>query len=571
MGKMNNDAFIALCTSGGEDETVVAFDRYQTYSWAILKGRIAAWESFLIRHPGHYFAVSLTQVFEFTALLFAAIRCQKKLCLCPQLHYEGLEQIKRFVDGFIGEFEPSYCPIEIPPSLTVKDLFPPPVPIDLKAPLLILLTAGSTGQPKIIRKTLLQLLDEVAMLEKQWGWAQKEIKIISTVSHLHQYGFIFSCFWPLSVSRPFCTKNITLIEEVADYLIDQAILISSPTHLKRMLDYELPWQRLQENITMIFSSGAPLSEQTAQAIQAQLHLPITEIYGSSETGALAMRSRLMSGSYWQKLPGVMWRIISYTQQLQANAQHVAPTWISCDDLANLSVEGMTLLGRGDDVVKLEGIRISLLTIDSALECIDMVREAKCILSHDSRDMIGAFIVLSESGLKAYREKGREVLNHLLQQQLTGLVDPQAIPRRWCYLFSLPLNSQGKLKKIALQNVLQPDANQSMLIELDVLVTPVSVNLQVFVSSALHHMQDHPIPLEGLPEAAQIEWIVKYGQRYFDPQFTFKQQEASQFSRPLEEDSALKMHLEYDSGKHQISYTISSLLGEHASGRLIGED
>lgn len=561
MGKINNDAFIALCTSGGEDETIVAFDRYQTYSWAILKGRIAAWESFLIRQPGQYFAVSLSQVFEFTALLFAAIRCQKKLCLCPQLHYEGLEQIKRFVDGFIGEFDPSYCPIEIPPSLTIEDLFPPTVPIDPKAPLLILLTAGSTGQPKIIRKTLLQLLDEVAMLEKQWGWAQKDIKIISTVSHLHQYGFIFGCFWPLSVSRPFCTENIIFIEEVADYPIDQGILISSPTHLKRVLDYELPWQRLQENITMIFSSGAPLSEHTAQAIQTQLHLSITEIYGSSETGALAMRSRLMPGSYWQKLPGVMWRTISHTQQLQANAQHVAPTWINCDDLASLSVEGMTLLGRGDDVVKLEGVRISLLTINNALESIEMVCEAKCILTQDT---IGAFIVLSETGIDTYRERGRKTLSRLLQQRLTGLVDPQAIPRRWCYLFTMPLNSQGKLKKIALQNVLQPDANQNMLIELEVVVTPLCVSLYVFVSSSLSSS-------EVLPEVAQIEWIVKYGQRYFDPQFSFKRVEASQFSRPIEEDTALKILLEYDSVKRQIIYTISSLLGEQATGRLVGED
>jgi acyl-CoA synthetase (AMP-forming)/AMP-acid ligase II len=569
MSRKNNYLpLLKLCAAGGDDTLVVAFDRARLYDWAALKARIIAWEQVFNAHSGRCFAVSLAQVFEFTALLLAAIRCQKIVCLYPQGQTEGLLRVATLVDGFIGEFDSSYHPLPVPAVNTVSVLAP--VNLDPTLPVLMLLTSGSTGQPKVIYKTLSQLMEEVAMLERQWTWGQSDGAIISTVSHLHFYGFVFRCLWPLCAARPFCAENIIFIEDIPYYLQPNTVWVTSPAHLKRLPDNKLLWRSLQQKVTLILSAGGPLSDTVVENIQARgHHLSITEIYGSSETGALATRARTGTKSEWQALPGVALRVQPTTQQLEVHALHVAQDWVTCDDLVSLSKEGMTLLGRADDVVKLEGKRLSLLALNQTLDALPWIEEARCCLVQSKRESVGAIIVLSELGQEQYRTQGRKVLSDTLQQQLRDLVAPYAIPRQWRYLLTMPINAQGKLKKEVLQQLLQPDADQIMPLWLNAEVADSCVTLQVFIPSTLRYLKGHFPQWAVVPGVAQLDWIICFIKQYFDAEFAFKRLEAVKFTRPIEANTALKIRLLYHPNKGQTTYTISSLLGEHASGRVIG--
>ena len=65
-----------------------------------------------------------------------------------------------------------------------------------------------------------------------------------------------------------------------------AVIVSSPAMLSG-----IDWQQMKiaENIVGIISSGGALAEELSEQIRAKIHHPVIEIYGSTETGPIAIR------------------------------------------------------------------------------------------------------------------------------------------------------------------------------------------------------------------------------------------------------------------------------------------
>ena len=72
-----------------------------------------------------------------------------------------------------------------------------------KAGRIILMTSGSTGEPKLINKDVRQFRDEVAVLAGLWESRFKSSVVCSTVSHQHFYGLLFSVLVPMASGVPF--------------------------------------------------------------------------------------------------------------------------------------------------------------------------------------------------------------------------------------------------------------------------------------------------------------------------------------------------------------------------------
>lgn len=556
-----------LCEKGGVDRTVVSFDREQAYDWGALKQRIADWEGVLGTHPGQRFALYIEHGFEFTAALLAALRCRKTVYLCAQISPEMIAFLQKNVAAFIGDFAPEYTPLTAAPTQRVFT----PGKIDARQEAIRFLTSGSTGYPKVIGKNVQQLSDEVAMLEKQWLLRQCAERIVSTVNHHHFYGFIFRFLWPLLAGRPSCADNIVFLEYLPQYVTEASILISSPAHLKRLSACALPWDKFRIRIKMIFSSGGALSDKAVEGILGRLSIAINEIYGSTETGALATRVRCGPASLWQALPGVILRMAQATQQLQAKAAHLPGSgWFNCDDVVDMTGEGMQLLGRSDDIVKLEGKRIALPQINQALETSMLVIEAHCLLLEGQRDSIGAVIVLSEEGRILLAKEGKKSVRYALQNHLQGKLYGRAIPRRFRYLFQLPVNSQGKIRNALLTQVFMPPAEVLMPILLEQTIASAQVTLQVYIPDTLRYLTGHFPHWPVVPGVAQLEWVMRYIRLYLVPDFSCQSLDMVKFMRPIEANTVLLIKLAYCHEKYQVEYSLTSLLGLHASGRVRGE-
>jgi acyl-coenzyme A synthetase/AMP-(fatty) acid ligase len=324
-------------------------------------------------------------------------------------------------------------------------------------PAVVLFTSGTTGDGKGVEKLLQQLDDEVQTLESRFGALCADASIFATASHQHLYGLLFRILWPLAAGRPFRTETYLHPAELLPRMMQTSncVLIGTPVQLRRMA--ETPGlEKLRGVCRCVFSSGGPLDEQTADAFAGALGESPIEIFGSTETGGVALR---------QQAPGP--RRLAFTplpcveverspegcariRSPFASAQG-AQTPVAMGDRITLLGDGRFLLeGRVDRVVKVGEKRLSLPDMEQALRRHPWVREAALIpLGKGAQVRVGAVIVPSEQGRAALAQEGRRVVSLALGSSLEREFDRVLLPRAHRYVDSLPNDERGKLNLAAL--------------------------------------------------------------------------------------------------------------------------
>ena len=100
------------------------------------------------------------------------------------------------------------------------------------------------------------------------------------------------------------------------------------------------------------------------------------------------------------------------------------------------------LGRTDDIVSVNGIKVATTKVEAALMALQEIMEVKCLVFHkDDADILTAFIGGAE-----------KISRQLLVEKLRAaeLTDYE-IPKQYVFMPSLPKNESGKIDKKALQN------------------------------------------------------------------------------------------------------------------------
>src|SRR5690606_772077 len=111
-----------------------------------------------------------------------------------------------------------------------------------------------------------------------------------------------------------------------------------------------------------------------------------------------------------------------------------------------------LRGRADQVVKVEGKRLSLTEMEQRLHEHPMVAEARLAVVRTRRDQVGAVLLLTPAG-EEQLARGKRVLNDKLREHLQAYFERPLLPRRWRYVQVLPRNPQGKVLAADIQTLL----------------------------------------------------------------------------------------------------------------------
>ncbi|MBE0531785.1 MAG: acyl-CoA synthetase [Rhodospirillales bacterium] len=316
-----------------------------------------------------------------------------------------------------------------------------PIPCRPEAGLIEFFTSGSTGAPKHIEKSLLHLEREAAALDTQWPDLPPDATAVATVPHQHIYGLAFKVVWPLLTGRPFAPHMEDYWESLIDGLSPGAVVVSSPAHLTRLGG--LPPVPPDRRPRMVLSAGAPLPQWAADDATRIFGIPIDEIYGSTETGAVATRRRDCGNGCWRPLPGVA-TARGDDGRLRLRARHVDETsWVATDDRVEVSSEGFTLLGRTDRVVKIEGKRVALAEVEQALTASPLVAGAAAIALPGERAILAAVVIPSQAGQAKLAEIGPFRLGRLLRRELAFRLEAAGLPRRWRFTPALPIGPMGK--------------------------------------------------------------------------------------------------------------------------------
>lgn len=520
-------------------------------------------------------AVHLEDAAELAIALLGAWRAGVGVLLPADLQAQTRQRLNTRVDLWLSDQ---------PGDADLASLLAEPLPgalLDIDRCSLSLCTSGSSGEPKLIDKSLRQLSNEVQALEQLWGAELGAACIIGSVAAQHIYGLLFRVLWPLCAGRPFVRRAQPFPEDLQRVSLElgrredesafNAVAspspdfawVASPALLKRMGD-NLDWPALRR-VRRVFSSGGALPLGAAQRLQENLGQWPTEIFGSSETGGIAWRR---GTTLWRPFAGV---------QLSLNdegALRIESPYLPSGhseqtaDGAKLEDDGrFELLGRLDRIVKLEEKRISLPMLEQALASHPWVQEARLGVIQDQRAYLGALLALTDAGLHALRNQGRRSLTGSLRQHLSEHCTALALPRRWRLVRQLPLNPQGKLPQAELEALLYaPRTRQPQL--LDQREEDGQWQLELEVPLDLAHFTGHFPQTPILPGVVQIDWALALAQQLMPLPPRFVGMEVLKFQQLARPGDRLQLNLRFDAARGKLYFTYRNGTANCSSGRIL---
>ena len=551
--------------------------------------KVDAWQDYFSARPEATFALYVEECSLFGPVFMGLAAAGKSILLLPRKQEGFLLELKECADVFVLD-EPVSSSLS---SINIHDVElneTGPASAWAEAPEpqsfnpIYFYTSGSTGGGKKIEKTVEQLVCEVDTLEGLWGRSFEKATMLSTVSHQHIYGFLFSFFWPLLKGRALWPTRLLFPGELTEPMqqCGQTVLVSCPAHIKRMPTLA-DGQTLRTNCSMVFSSGGPLPLKAALGMaEVTGHSPV-EVFGSTETGGIAWRQQqsLLAEASWTPFPVVE---IDFTEEpslLKVRSPFIHEKdageegWFTTSDQAERSeecgVSDFNLLGRVDRIMKVEQKRISLDDVESWLAGHELVREAVVIsLAKNElydRDRLGTLLVLSEEGLTYILDKGRSPLVQRLREHLLTFVDHVVIPKKWRFTTEIPRNAQGKCEW---RQITASIRDQSL--KRPVLLAQKKREdhweLTGFVPDQLEFFQGHFDEISVVPGVVHIHWVAHYAEKLLGLSVAPTMLEAIKFQSLLFPGAAFRLILSYKPETKKVHFSFKNNQTHFSSGRIL---
>ncbi|MDX5374414.1 MAG: AMP-binding protein [Gammaproteobacteria bacterium] len=315
-------------------------------------------------------------------------------------------------------------------ELCPGDMSPDFSPVPLAAPAVTVFTSGSTGVPQAHGKHW-DLLESTARAALQRFGLEAQ-PIVATVPPQHMFGLECSILLPLVGGMPVYGGRPFYPEDLRQALLDvevPAMLVTTPVHLRAVVRAGLSWP----GIAGVISATAPLGLELAQEAERVLGVPVDEIYGCTETGAVASR-RQTASPYWRVFDGIDLR-----QDGEAAVVSGLP-WpgpMRLPDLVTVHDAGQfELLARPGDMVNVAGKRASLADLNRLLLSIDGVVDGVIFMPEDGDALCRPAALVVADGV------GRAGI----LSQLAGRIDPVFLPRPLRLVDRLPRTEAGKLRR-----------------------------------------------------------------------------------------------------------------------------
>ncbi len=385
--------------------------------------------------------------YRFTVGL-AACLITRRVSLLPSTHTpEVIGQLASFApDAFCLTDDP-HCDIGLPrvhypaelPSGEIAWAVPE-IPVTQLAA--IVFTSGSTGTPLPYRKTWGRLARCVRDGAPRLGLSDgRSHVLIGTVPAQHMYGFESTVLLALMSGNSFCAQRPFYPADIATAVAAvprPRVLVTTPVHLRALLasDVDLP------AMDLVVSATAPLTQDLARAVEVKFHAPLLEIYGSTETGQIAIR-RTAEAAVWRLWPEVRLKISN--DQVFAHGGHVEQLTAMQDVIEVTGDDEFLLHGRTADLVNVAGKRSSFGYLNAQLNAIPGVTDGVFFLRDGATGStgvarLGAVVVAPTLSVAA--------LTELLRQR----IDPVFLPRPLIIVERLPRNATGKLPQQELQHL-----------------------------------------------------------------------------------------------------------------------
>ena len=306
----------------------------------------------------------------------------------------------------------------------------------IDSPFLKLFTGGSSGKPKLWSKTPVNIFSEVMHLAEKFSVTENDL-FAATVPPRHIYGILFSVLLPLLSGASVLEEICSFPGEITRALEEKktTVLISIPIHYR-----VLNGKTIKSNtLRLAFSSTAPLGKEEGEAFYRETGTGVVEVYGSTETGGIAVRNRAQGSESLIPLDPVEWKISG--ELLHVRSGFISPElprddegyFITGDRCEYAGDTGFRLLGRADGIIKVAGKRVDLDEIREKIKNLPGVRDAVVLSIPLDRGREHEIVALVEG---TSNEKD-------LRLSLSEKLEAYSLPRRIRITEKIPISKTGK--------------------------------------------------------------------------------------------------------------------------------
>jgi acyl-coenzyme A synthetase/AMP-(fatty) acid ligase len=305
----------------------------------------------------------------------------------------------------------------------------------------LLYTSGSTGAPEPQPKTLLHLSIGALVLgdrlTQDLGTLDRIERIVCSVPPQHMFGLEASVMLSVVHGIPVLDRRPLLPADVQAAFASSppAAWIVTPLHLRGLVQADVQVAHCR----VVIASTMPLAPALAAQAEARVNAPVLEIYGSTETGVLAMR-RTASESDWQPVSGV--RVAPSDEGARASGSHFESPADLLDRIELGPTGRFTLLGRQADLIKIAGRRASLSGLNMMLNELPGLDDGVFYLPDSDSGTERLCLFFSSATLD------RAAVERWLRTRL----DPVFVPRTIVRVDRLPRGDNGKLPRQALDRL-----------------------------------------------------------------------------------------------------------------------
>jgi 4-coumarate--CoA ligase (photoactive yellow protein activation family) len=282
-------------------------------------------------------------------------------------------------------------------------------------------TSGSTGAARPCVHALGTLLNEAAYLANRFADRKR---VIAMVPANHLYGMIWTAFLPSALGVPVVVRPLgTTLELVAGDLVvavpDQWQAISRMT------------RRFPNDVVGVSSAGV-LDDLVAKELLSAGLSRLIDVYGSSETGAIALRQ--VPDAMYELLP--RWNLVPRSDHDWDLSDGGGSLTEMPDLIERAGERWLRPVGRRDGAVKVAGLNVWPNHVAEVLRRADGVADVTVRLHANGR--LKAFVV-PEAGLEA-----SDLAFHLDRFVVQNLKDHER-PKSFRFGTVLPRNAMGKLE------------------------------------------------------------------------------------------------------------------------------
>ncbi|WP_158409014.1 beta-ketoacyl synthase chain length factor [Endomicrobium proavitum] len=211
-------------------------------------------------------------------------------------------------------------------------------------------------------------------------------RIVATVPAHHSYGFIFTLKMPDFLKVPIVMHPPIPFLDWGKLLQENDLLVSFPLFLQYLADLDF---KFPKSIT-ILTSTAPCPDALIEKLYANGVEKVIEIYGASESGAIAFRQK--AGSSFELLP--FWNFTIENKTIKEIQRKNTTLKIEVPDITKLDGErSFFVIGRKDNAVQVAGVNVFPTKVERILKTHPFIND---VIVRLGKGRLKAFIVLKDN-------------------------------------------------------------------------------------------------------------------------------------------------------------------------------